>query len=102
MQQYLSDEGLDPLLTNSINAWVSKHGCIYHNANGGNSQTTMGEVYFKNARQLLKKCFDISSPTTIHALLNLYMYQLSSERSSLAYLYIGLAIRMAQDLKFHK
>jgi hypothetical protein len=30
------------------------------------------------------------------------MYQLSSERSSLAYLYIGLAIRMAQDLKFHK
>ncbi|KAI8975607.1 fungal-specific transcription factor domain-containing protein [Mycotypha africana] len=101
MQQYMSDEGLDPLLLNSINAWVSKHGCIYHNIGGGNS-TTMGEVYFKNARQLLKKCFDISSPTTIHALLNLYMYQLSSERSSLAYLYIGLAIRMAQDLKFHK
>lgn len=103
IHQYMSDEGLDPLLTNSINAWVSKHGCIYHHANGGSSgNTTMGEVYFKNARQLLKKCFDISSPTTIHALLNLYMYQLSSERSSLAYLYIGLAIRMAQDLKFHK
>jgi hypothetical protein len=104
MHQYISDEGLDPLLSNSINAWVSKHGCIYHHAlnNSTNSTTTMGEVYFKNARQLLKKCFDISSPTTIHALLNLYMYQLSSERSSLAYLYIGLAIRMAQDLKFHK
>ncbi|CEP14022.1 hypothetical protein [Parasitella parasitica] len=100
MQQYLA-QGLDPLLANSINAWVSKHGCIYHSASGGQA-TTMGEVYFKNARQLLKKCFDISSPTTIHALLNLYMYQLSSERSSLAYLYIGLAIRMAQDLKFHK
>ncbi|KAG2231677.1 hypothetical protein INT48_005160 [Thamnidium elegans] len=102
INQYLSDEGLDPLLLNSINAWVSKHGCIYHNIHGNTMNTSMGEVYFKNARQLLKKCFDISSPTTIHALLNLYMYQLSSERSSLAYLYIGLAIRMAQDLKFHK
>jgi hypothetical protein len=98
----VSEGGLDPLLANSIHAWVSKHGCIYHNASPHQDPTTMGEVYFKNARQLLKKCFDISSPTTIQALLNLYMYQLSSERSSLAYLYIGLAIRMAQDLKFHK
>ncbi|RCH81512.1 Transcriptional activator, partial [Rhizopus stolonifer] len=102
MQQYMSKEGLEPLLANSIHAWVSKHGCIYHHANNGHSATTMGEFYFKEARQSLKRCFDISSPTTIHALLNLYMYQLSSERSSLAYLYIGLAIRMAQDLKFHK
>ncbi|KAG0173459.1 Transcriptional activator [Apophysomyces sp. BC1034] len=102
MQQYSDESGLEPLLANSINAWISKHGCIYHNACPGQDPSAMGEAYFKNARQLLKKCFDISSPTTIHALLNLYMYQLSSERSNLAYLYIGLAIRMAQDLKFHK
>ncbi|KAI8097393.1 fungal-specific transcription factor domain-containing protein [Halteromyces radiatus] len=94
--------GLDPLLLNSINAWLSKHGCVYHGACPDKDPSTMGETYFKNARQLLKKCFDISSPNTIHALINLYMYQLSCERSSLAYLYIGLAIRMAQDLKFHK
>ncbi|KAI7885299.1 hypothetical protein K492DRAFT_234267 [Lichtheimia hyalospora FSU 10163] len=102
MQEYTSGNGLDPLLANSISAWVSKHGCVYHNACPGRNPSTMGEAYFKNARQLLKKCFDISNATTVHALLNLYMYQLSSERSSLAYLYIGLAIRMAQDLKFHK
>ncbi|KAI8147962.1 fungal-specific transcription factor domain-containing protein [Fennellomyces sp. T-0311] len=102
MQQYASEAGLDPLLANSISAWVAKHGCIYHNACPGKDPSSMGEAYFKNARQLLKKCFDISNATTVHALLNLYMYQLSSERSSLAYLYIGLAIRMAQDLKFHK
>ncbi|KAF7732893.1 Transcriptional activator [Apophysomyces ossiformis] len=102
MQQCSNDPGLEPLLANSINAWISKHGCIYHNACPGQDPAAMGEAYFKHARQLLKKCFDISSPTTIHALLNLYMYQLSSERSNLAYLYIGLAIRMAQDLKFHK
>lgn len=101
-QQYSSEASLDPLLVNSINAWVSKHGCIYHNTCPDKDPATVGEAYFKNARQLLKKCFDISSPTTVHALLNLYMYQLSCERSSLAYLYIGLAIRMAQDLKFHK
>ncbi|GAB5587591.1 hypothetical protein Unana1_02491 [Umbelopsis nana] len=102
MEQYSSAQGLDPLLLNSIYAWASKHGCIYHNINPERDPTTMGDPYFKNARQLLKKCFDVSSPITIHALLNLYMYQLSSERSSLAYLYIGLAIRMAQDLKYHK
>jgi hypothetical protein len=102
MEQFSSTQGLDPLLLNSIYAWVSKHGCIYHNINSERDPTTMGDPYFKNARQLLKKCFDVSSPVTIHALLNLYMYQLSSERSSLAYLYIGLAIRMAQDLKYHK
>lgn len=102
MQQYASEPGLDPLLANSVSAWLSKHGCIYHNVCPDKDPSSMGEYYFKNARQLLKKCFDISSATTVHALLNLYMYQLSSERSSLAYLYIGLAIRMAQDLKFHK
>ncbi|KAI8890103.1 hypothetical protein K501DRAFT_207450 [Backusella circina FSU 941] len=102
-QRYATpSSGIDPLLSNSINAWVSKHGCIYHGAGDGSDPSVVGEAYFKNARQLLKKCFDISSPNTIQALLNLYMYQLSSERSSLAYLYIGLAIRMAQDLKFHK
>ncbi|KAI9279656.1 fungal-specific transcription factor domain-containing protein [Sporodiniella umbellata] len=100
MQNY-SNDTLDALLRNSIDAWVSKHGCIYHSVSTV-TPSNVGEVYFKNARQVLKKCFDISSPITIQALLNLYMYQLSSERSSLAYLYIGLAIRMAQDLKFHK
>ncbi|ORZ20495.1 fungal-specific transcription factor domain-domain-containing protein [Absidia repens] len=97
-----NQSGLDPLLFNSVNSWLSKHGCIYHGRCPEKDPSTMGEVYFKNARQLLKKCFDISSPNTIHALINLYMYQLSCERSNLAYLYIGLAIRMAQDLKFHK
>ncbi|KAG0165824.1 Transcriptional activator [Apophysomyces sp. BC1034] len=95
-------ENPGPLLENSMYAWLSKHGCIYHGIGPVQDPASMGESYFKNARQLLRKCFDVSSPTTIHALLNLYMYQLSSERSSLAYLYIGLAIRMAQDLKFHK
>ncbi|KAF7730972.1 Transcriptional activator [Apophysomyces ossiformis] len=92
----------EPLLANAMHAWVSKHGCIYHGVGPAQYPAAMGESYFKTARQLLKKCFDMSSATTIHALLNLYMYQLSSERSSLAYMYIGLAIRMAQDLKFHK
>lgn len=103
LRKYQNPSGQEALLKNSINAWISKHGCIYHNAcNGEKDPTTVGEVYFKKARELLKKCFDVSSPITIQALLNLYMYQLSRERSNLAYLYIGLAIRMAQDLKLHK
>ncbi|KAI9309351.1 fungal-specific transcription factor domain-containing protein [Cunninghamella echinulata] len=97
-----TQSGLDPLLVNSINAWISKHACIYHGVGTEKDPSTMGDTYFSNARQHLKKCFDISSPNTIHALINLYMYQRSCERSKVGYLYIGLAIRMAQDLKLHK
>ncbi|KAI8328342.1 fungal-specific transcription factor domain-containing protein [Blakeslea trispora] len=103
MQKYNTPGGLEPILMNSIHAWVSKHGCIYHNMPHSNQNSAnIGESYFLKARKLLKKRFDQSNFTTIQALLNLYMYQLSSERSNLAYLYIGLAIRMAQDLKLHK
>lgn len=92
----------DLLLVNSINAWMSKHSYIYHFCDNSKDRTTIGEAYFNKARQLLRARFDKSSSTTIHALLNMYMYQLNCERSTLAYLYIGLAIRMAQDLKLHK
>ncbi|KAI8368915.1 fungal-specific transcription factor domain-containing protein [Choanephora cucurbitarum] len=103
MEKYNTPGGLEPILMNSIHAWVSKHGCIYHNTpHTYQNPATIGESYFLKARKLLKKRFDQSNFTTIQALLNLYMYQLSSERSNLAYLYIGLAIRMAQDLKLHK
>ncbi|KAK4519705.1 uncharacterized protein ATC70_009945 [Mucor velutinosus] len=91
------------LLVHSIHAWVAKHTSIYHRTLSNSiSVDTAGEGYFLEARQLLRKCFTISNATTIHALLNLYMYQLSCERTTLAYLYIGLAIRMAEDLGLHK
>lgn len=85
------------LLMNSIFAWVIKHGSTYHQL-----VTQSDTLYFKKARQLLEKCFVQSSPVTIHALLHLYMYQLLCDQADLAYLYIGLAIRMAQDLEFNK
>ncbi|KAI7900797.1 fungal-specific transcription factor domain-containing protein, partial [Cokeromyces recurvatus] len=104
IRKYNNPVGSEALLIHSINAWMTKHACIYHNDVGCKKGNPImeGETHFKQAQQLLKRYFDMSRPSTIHALLNLYMYQLSSERSSLAYLYIGLAIRMAQDLKFHK
>ncbi|KAI8150084.1 fungal-specific transcription factor domain-containing protein [Fennellomyces sp. T-0311] len=95
------DDVLDPLLTSSINAWMGNHGCIFHNIPHGNA-AALGETYFANAREALKRNFDVSSPTAIQALLHLYMYQLNSERPDLAYLYIGLAMRMAQDLNLHR
>ncbi|KAI9478590.1 MAG: fungal-specific transcription factor domain-containing protein, partial [Benjaminiella poitrasii] len=98
------ESGSEALLIHSVNAWMTKHVSIYHSANSSkcSNPMTAGESDFKQARHLLKRHFDFSRPSTIHALLNLYMYQLNCEQSSLAYLYIGLAIRMAQDLKLHK
>ncbi|OAD05310.1 fungal-specific transcription factor [Mucor lusitanicus CBS 277.49] len=91
------------LLVNSIHAWVEKHTSIYHHTPSSSAVVhAAGEGYFLEAKQLLRRCFTISNATTIHALLNLYMYQLSCERTTLAYLYIGLAIRMAEDLRLHK
>ncbi|KAL9560043.1 hypothetical protein MBANPS3_000108 [Mucor bainieri] len=91
------------LLVKSIHAWVAKHTSIYHLTPSGSATVdAAGEGYFLEAKQLLRRCFTISNATTIHALLNLYMYQLSCERTTLAYLYIGLAIRMAEDLGLHK
>ncbi|CAO3651171.1 unnamed protein product [Cunninghamella blakesleeana] len=103
MEQYMNQPGLDPLLANSISAWVAKHGCVYHDmSTNGQQLCKMGDTYFKNARQILKKSLDVSSPNTIQAILNLYMFQLSSEQNGQPYLYIGLAKRMARDLKFNK
>ncbi|CEP19411.1 hypothetical protein [Parasitella parasitica] len=91
------------LLVHSICAWVAKHSSIYHPYLCLNdASAAAGEAYFLEAKQLLRRCFINSNATTIHALLNLYMYQLSCERTTLAYLHIGLAIRMAQDLGLHK
>lgn len=91
------------LLVNSLHAWVAKHTSIYHHTLSSSVTVhTAGEGYFLEAKQLLRRCFTTSNATTIHALLNLYMYQLSCERTTLAYLYIGLAIRMAEDLGLHK
>lgn len=102
LQQYNNPQSpQELLLVNSIHAWISKHTSIYHHDLSSNP-ATVGQIYFLDAKQLLRKCFTRSNPTTIHALLNMYMYQLSCEQTTLAYLYIGLAIRMAQNLGFHK
>ncbi|KAG2192431.1 hypothetical protein INT46_000763 [Mucor plumbeus] len=102
LQQYNNPQSpQELLLVNSIHAWIYKHASIYHYGLSSNPAAA-GEIYFLEAKQFLRRCFTKSNHITIHALLNLYMYQLSCERTTLAYLYIGLAIRMAQNLGFHK
>ncbi|KAL1923097.1 uncharacterized protein VTP21DRAFT_9473 [Calcarisporiella thermophila] len=97
-----SDNPIDPLLLNSIFAWTAKHLALHHHFDDTRDPNTIGEYYFKQARQLLKKRFDVSNPDTIHALINMFLYQISSSKPAQAYLYIGLAARMAQDLKLHR
>ncbi|KAI7886243.1 hypothetical protein K492DRAFT_203337 [Lichtheimia hyalospora FSU 10163] len=94
-----------PLLTYSIRAWVAQHACIFHQACHGVDPTLVGEPYYKGAQQLLMdQGSKDSAPTltTIHALLNLYMYQISNGRSDLAHSHIGMAVRMAQELGLHR
>lgn len=92
-----------PLLTCSIRAWVAQHACIFHQACPGVDPTLVGEAYYNHAQQsLMDQGATTSNATTIHALLNLYMYQISNGRSDLAHTHIGMAVRMAQELGLHR
>lgn len=94
-----------PLLTCSIRAWVVQHACIFHQACPGVDPTLVGEAYYNHAQQSLMgqgTTPTLPTLTTIHALLNLYMYQISNGRSDLAHTHIGMAVRMAQELGLHR
>ncbi|KAL1914390.1 uncharacterized protein VTP21DRAFT_8908 [Calcarisporiella thermophila] len=104
LEQYRnrSEQPIDPLLLNSIYAWTAKHLALHHHFDDSKDPNIIGEYYFKQSRQLLKKRFDVSNPDTIQALINMFLYQITSSKPTQAYLYIGLAARMAQDLKLHR
>lgn len=94
-----------PLLTCSIRAWVAQHASIFHQACPGVDPSLVGESYYNGAQQLLMDQStrdDTLKLTTIHALSNLYMYQISNGRSDLAHKHIGMATSMAQELGLHR
>lgn len=111
---------LDPLLANAIFAWSARHGAIYHDLFAGQDPNEVGECYFTVAKDLLKDRFMIPSMDTLHGLLMLYIYatgrpskptqhdtaqhreQTVNSVESEAYIFLGLAIRMCLDLKFHE
>ncbi|RUS17335.1 hypothetical protein BC937DRAFT_90105, partial [Endogone sp. FLAS-F59071] len=106
MAQYRS-KTLDPLVLNASLSWAARHAAIYHNMFPGKDPNVVGEQFFTRAKKLLRDRVFLSKPTTIHALLIMYLYQVGKmgptrdETQSEAYLYLGMANRMILDQKMH-
>lgn len=63
---------------------------------------TAGDVYLGKAKRLLDSSYSSSRPATCQALLLMGYREIGIGAMAQAWLYIGMAIRMAQDLGLHK
>ena len=61
-----------------------------------------GENYFNSAKFLLQSSFTSSRPTTCQALLLMGYREIGIGAMTLAWTFIGMAVRMAQDLGMHR
>lgn len=68
----------------------------------GVSMWTAGEEYFSSAKSLLDTSYALSRPSTCQALLLMGYREIGIGAMALAWTYIGMAIRMAQDLGMHR
>ncbi|KAJ3408244.1 hypothetical protein HDV05_005075, partial [Chytridiales sp. JEL 0842] len=90
-----------PLLLNamySLAARYSEHPSIKVNPD---SLYNAGDVFYIKARELVDHYMDMPTPSTVSALLLLATYAAGSGRGSAAWMYSGMAIRMAQELKLN-
>lgn len=63
---------------------------------------TAGDAYLAEAKRLLDSSYSSSRPATCQALLLMGYREIGIGAMAQAWLYIGMAIRMAQDLGLHK
>jgi Fungal specific transcription factor domain len=61
-----------------------------------------GDVYLEEAKRLLDSSYSSSRPATCQALLLMGYREIGIGAMAQAWLYVGMAIRMAQDLGIHK
>lgn len=61
-----------------------------------------GDSYLENAKVILDSTYSASMPSTCQALLLLGYREVGIGAMAQAWLYIGMAVRMAQDLGLHR
>ena len=62
----------------------------------------VGDDHFNNAKMILDECYAMSRPSTCQALLLMGYREIGIGAMAQAWTYIGMAIRMAQDLGMHR
>ncbi|KAG8904867.1 hypothetical protein FRB99_001034 [Tulasnella sp. 403] len=68
----------------------------------GGQMWTEGCDYFRKARQLIVMYYSLSRPETVQALLLMGYREIGLGSMAQAWLYVGLAVRVAQDLGMHR
>ncbi|KAF7729133.1 hypothetical protein EC973_004901 [Apophysomyces ossiformis] len=95
-------EPVSPLLLNAIYAVASRISPDVRVRSDPTSADTAGDIFFERAKSLLDDYCDLPRISTVQALLLLATHQHGAMKSARAWLYSGMAFRMAQDLGLHR
>ncbi|KAI8097934.1 fungal-specific transcription factor domain-containing protein [Gilbertella persicaria] len=95
-------ESVTPLLLNAIYAIASRISPDARVRSDPKASDTAGNIFFERAEKLLDESYDTPSISTVQALLLLASHQHGIMKSARAWLYSGMAFRMAQDLGLHR
>ncbi|KAJ3158783.1 hypothetical protein HDU86_002464 [Geranomyces michiganensis] len=89
-----------PLLLNAMYALAARFSSHPKIATE-NSRYNAGDLFYVKAREMVDHYMDVPTASTVTALLILANYAAESDRGSAAWMYSGMAIRMAQELKLN-
>ncbi|OBZ86157.1 Cutinase transcription factor 1 alpha [Choanephora cucurbitarum] len=101
-RQLCPKDAVTPLLMNAIYAVASRISPDARVRSDPEASETAGDIFFERAEKLLDESYDTPSISTIQALLLLASHQHGAMKSAKAWLYSGMAFRMAQDLGLHR
>ncbi|KAJ3039627.1 hypothetical protein HDV00_012085, partial [Rhizophlyctis rosea] len=90
-----------PLMLNAMYAVAARYSTHPSIRTNPNALYNSGDVFYIKARELVDHYMDVPNVSTVNALLVLATYAAGSGRGSAAWMYSGMAIRMAQELKLN-
>ncbi|KAJ3011872.1 hypothetical protein HKX48_006610 [Thoreauomyces humboldtii] len=96
---YANIASQSPLLLNSMYALAARFSS--HPAIQTEVCYNAGDMFYIKAREMVDHYMDVPNASTVTALLILANYAAESGRGSAAWMYSGMAIRMAQELKLN-
>ncbi|OAD02571.1 Zn(2)-C6 fungal-specific transcription factor [Mucor lusitanicus CBS 277.49] len=95
-------EPVSPLLLNAIYAIASRVSPDERVRSDPNAPDTAGDIFYERAKCLLDDYYDTPKISTVQALLLMASHQQGAMKSARAWLYSGMAFRMAQDLGLNR
>ncbi|CEP19040.1 hypothetical protein [Parasitella parasitica] len=95
-------EPVSPLLLNAIYAIASRVSSDERVRSDPHASDTAGDMFYERAKCLLDDYYDTPKISTVQALLLMASHQQGAMKSARAWLYSGMAFRMAQDLGLNR